>query len=284
MSAGQPDPLLPTAEAASAEWARRVRAHNEAPARVGLARSRDERWSSAVEAFTADPGRRDEPALEVLRALVRPGETWLDIGAGAGRYALPLALVGANVVAVEPSKSMSDALRAGLATHGIRNVTVIDEAWPMPRPPAVDVAFIAHVGYGSEEIGPFLDAMEESARRLCVAVMFPEAPSAAADPFWAAVHGVERESLPALREFLVLQIARRRPFELRLVPRHPAVAPDAAADLRFLRNHLRVEPGTPADLRLQQAIANLGADAALIERRSPVGIVTWDPAPSLTAG
>ena len=41
--------------------------------------------------FRADPARTDEPALDALLALVRPGETWLDIGAGAGRYALPIA-------------------------------------------------------------------------------------------------------------------------------------------------------------------------------------------------
>ena len=29
--------------------------------------------------------------LDALLALVRSGETWLDVGAGAGRFALPIA-------------------------------------------------------------------------------------------------------------------------------------------------------------------------------------------------
>ena len=41
--------------------------------------------------FISDPARTDDPVLEELLALTLPGETWLDIGAGAGRFALPIA-------------------------------------------------------------------------------------------------------------------------------------------------------------------------------------------------
>ena len=62
---------------------------------------------------------------------------------------------------------------------------------------AADVALISHVGYDVEDIGPFLDAMEGSARRLCVAVLLERPPPTPADRLWPLIHGVERAS-PAI--------------------------------------------------------------------------------------
>jgi len=231
-----------------------------------------------VEAFSADPRRTDEPALDALRTLVRPPETWLDIGAGAGRYALPLALAGAKVIAVEPSQMMANALHGQTAEHGLSNIRLIEAEWPMADPPVADVAFIAHVGYGSAEIEPFLEAMEKSARRLCVAMMLSRAPSSAADPYWLPVHGIEREPLPALPEFLMLQLARRRTFEVRLLPRYRDIRSDPAADLHFLRRHLRVAPDTEEDERLgREYERRRERGESPHPRAEPVGIVTWEP-------
>lgn len=253
-------------------------AHHDAATRLGRERGREDTWGSAVEAFTADPKRVDEPALDALRAQVQPGETWLDIGAGAGRYALPLALAGASVIAVEPSRSMASALRANLVEHAVPNVRVIEEEWPMAEPPIADVAFIAHVGYGSEDIGPFLDAMEVSARRMCVAMMLAKPPSSAADGYWLPVHGFERESLPALPEFLMLQLSRRRMFRVRLLPRFEDVRADPEADLRFLRRHLRIEAGSDEDERLRAEYAYRCARGEVLRPAGEsIGIVTWEP-------
>jgi ubiquinone/menaquinone biosynthesis C-methylase UbiE len=67
-------------------------------------------YAPVTSLFRADPTRTDEPALASLLALVEPGDTWLDIGAGAGRYALPIARAvastGGEVIAVDPSSGM----------------------------------------------------------------------------------------------------------------------------------------------------------------------------------
>src|SRR5205823_7133549 len=121
--------------------------------------------------FRDDPRRTNGPALEVLRGLVRPDETWLDIGAGGGRYALPLALLAREVIALDPSEGMLGVLEQGMAEHGLANVRIVRARWPTAEPPRADVAFIAHVGYDIAEIGPFLDGMEAAAERLCVAML-----------------------------------------------------------------------------------------------------------------
>jgi SAM-dependent methyltransferase len=231
--------------------------------------------------FRADPRRTGEPALDLLRALVRPGETWLDIGAGGGRYALPLALLAKTVIAVEPSEGMRAVLQEGMAEHGISNIHILPARWPMDAAPTADVALMAHIGYDIEEIGPFLDAVEASVRRLCVAVLVTPAPPQPAEAFWPPIHGEARVSLPALTEFLVLLLARRRLFELRLCEREPLMHADEEGQLRWLYQQLFVAPDTGKGRRLAElardAVTERGGRWALSWSPGPLGIATWRP-------
>ena len=117
---------MTTATAAELEtvWAERVRANREQVDRVREVPDRDF-YAPVSSLFVADPRRTGEEALEALLALTVPGDRWLDIGAGAGRYALPLAIEVAEVIAVEPSASMRNALRTGKAEHGLSNLRIV---------------------------------------------------------------------------------------------------------------------------------------------------------------
>ena len=115
--------------------------------------------------------RTDDPVLDRLLTEARPTDTWLDVGAGAGRFALPIARRVRDVVAVDPSERMLAALQEIAAEHGIANVRSIIARWPMPDAPSADVVLIAHVGYDVEAIGPFVSALEAAARRRCLAVL-----------------------------------------------------------------------------------------------------------------
>src|SRR3990170_6580671 len=68
-------------------------------------------YAPVKDRFRMDPRRTDDATLEVLLALARPDDVWLDVGAGGGRYALPLALAVREVVAIDSSPSMIAALR-----------------------------------------------------------------------------------------------------------------------------------------------------------------------------
>ena len=199
--------------------------------------------------FRADPTRTDEPVLVELLRAVQPGETWLDIGAGAGRYALPLARAlarsGGSVTAVDPSRGMLDALRETAAEHAIDNVRVVEGRWPdvAPEAGAADVALIAHVSYDIAEIGPFLAAMEAAARRLCVAVLMERQPSSIADVCWPSVWGEERVPLPALPEFVErLRAPGRRPV-ITMLEREPRRFASRDELEGFLRRQLWVADG-----------------------------------------
>lgn len=276
------DPLRPDPAAALDAWADRVRRNREQAERRRLALpERGDFYAPIAGWFRADPRREGDATLDALRALVRPDETVLDIGAGGGRYALPLALHARGVIAVEPSEGMRAVLTEGMAEHGIDNVRVVAETWPCEEPPRADVALIAHVGYDIEAFGPFLDAMEDVADRLCVAVMLSRPPPSRADPFWEAVHGEPRDPLPALPEFLALQLARGRLCEVTFAE-YGGIAYDTEDDiLRFLRQQLWIAADTPEDARLRAMLPDYVREEAgriaLTHNPGVLGIVTWEP-------
>ena len=270
-------------------WADRVRANREQAERVRETQTGD--FYAPVSAlFVADPRRTGEPALDALLASAQPEETWLDIGAGAGRYALPLALRVRSVIAVEPSAGMRRALRTGLGEHGIANVRVVAATWPagldeLGALPAADVSLIAHVGYDIEEIGPFLDAMESATGDRCLAVLTDRSPASVADPFWPLVHGETRVPLPALPELVALLRARGCETEVIRVERSPRSFESVPALTSFLRRQLFITEGGDKDLHFRAILPDHitrrdGAWTLTDPPHGAIGVVTWRAARS----
>ncbi len=271
-------------------WADRVRRNREQVDRRREVPDAPDFYGPVTSLFRADPRRTDDPTLDALLALARPGDTWLDIGAGAGRYALPLALRVREVVAVEPSDGMRAALAELMAEHGIANVRSIADRWPpTPGSPgdglAGDVALIAHLGYDIESIGPFLDAMERAADRACAAVLMDRQPSSIADPFWPPIHGEERVALPALSEFVELLEARGRQPRVQRAARPPRGFDSREELTAFIRRQLWLAEGGAADRRLgtlvvERAIEQDGRWTVASAAASAVGLVVWAPDPA----
>ncbi len=278
------------ASVAEEAWASRVRANRDQVDRVREVPDGTDFYAPVSSMFRADPTRTDDPVLDLLLGMTRPGKSWLDIGAGAGRYALPVARAlapsGGRVIALDASASMLGALREIAEDHGIENVTTIESRWPpsdlRPAELAADVALIAHVGYDIEAIGPFLDAMEAAAGRACVAVMMEQMPASAADPFWPPVHGESRAALPALPDLIDLLVARGR---------HPTVQWVAAETRRyesrdslaaFAVRQLWIDPAGPKGEALRSTLDDLAVEddqGWTIRGRGPIdlGVVTWEP-------
>jgi len=273
-----------TSASLEAAWADRVRANREQAERLRETQTPDF-YAPVSGLFVADPRRTGEPALDELAAMAGHDETWLDIGAGAGRYALPLALRVKRVIAVEPSAGMRRALRAGIDEHGIVNVRVVAGAWPaaleeLGRLPAADVALIAHVGYDIEEIGPFIDGMEAAARDRCVAILTDSSPGAVADPFWPLVHGEARVPLPALPDLVELLASRGRTPKVRRVDRSPRTFDSVPALTAFLRRQLFITEGGEKDLHFRAILPDLitrrdGGWTLAEPPAGTLGVVTW---------
>ena len=280
---------MTTATAAALEdaWAARVRANREQVDRVREVPDRDF-YAPVSSLFVADPRRTGEEALDALLVLADPEDRWLDIGAGAGRYALPLAGYVAEIIAVEPSVSMRNALRTGVEEHGIENLRIVAGAWPaalasLGQPPVAEVALIAHVGYDIEEIGPFIEAMERAASRLCVAMLTDQSPASVADPFWPIVHGMDRVPLPAMPELVELLRAKGRSTEIRRVERPSRTFDSFEGLATFVRRQLWIDEEGEKEGRFRAALAEMARErdddgwTLATPPVGSVGILTWSP-------
>jgi SAM-dependent methyltransferase len=274
--------LRPTEEQVLAAWREAVLADNRQVEGLPNRPRPEDFYAPVAEQFRADPRREGEASLNYLRSLVRPDETWLDLGAGGGRYSLALALRAKRVYAVEPSAGMREVLASSMAQSGISNIDVFDERWPGPSEcPVADCGLISQVGYDIAEIGPFLDQFEAHVSRMCVAMLLENAPVADFAPLWRPVHGEDRALLPGLREMMTLLFARGSLPELRLFEARRPVFRSLDELHRASRRPIWVREGTQEDARLRIAI-EAGAlpvegGYSLWAKPRSLGIITWSP-------
>ncbi|MEA2026339.1 MAG: hypothetical protein U9O18_06580 [Chloroflexota bacterium] len=276
------DPLRPTERVATEAWAARVRAGREQIERLREIEDPADFYAPMARRFARDPHRTDEPALDALRSMAEPGDTWLDLGAGGGRYSLPLALEVARVHAIDPSPSMLDVLCGGMSQYGIDNIDITAGEWPLEgdAPPA-DVALMAHVGYGIEAFGAFLDAAEAAVSRRCVVVMRASDADGSRDALWHEIHGEPRVPYPMLQELLMLLVARDTVPEVALVDRGTWGSADREELLDASRRQLWLRPGSTKDRALQDLVkaraTERNGDWAIDWVTTQDGVVSWQP-------
>ncbi len=243
--------LRPDPDAMGAEWRDLVTAEREQTERLREWHETDY-YRPVAQHFVEDPRRAGDEMLNALRSFCAPDVTWLDVGAGGGRNALPLALLSKRVTAIEPSEAMREVLTGVARDNRIENVEVLPLRWPEGSESIqVDYSLMAHVGYDIVEINPFLDALERSTRKRCFASMMAHAPSSGFETLWQEVHGEPRYTLPAMREFLHLLLARgavTRRTHLR--PRRRAASagryPCVGASPSLAQRRFRERPQAPA--------------------------------------
>ncbi len=125
-----------------------------------------------------DPGRiKLLPAREILlRAGLKGGDTFLDVGAGTGYFAFPASeIVGSDgkVIAVDVSGEMVAELQARAAKRGARNMEIRKSAEydVMVEHGVVDLAFMCAVLHEIDEKARFLARIKitlKPAGRLCI--------------------------------------------------------------------------------------------------------------------
>jgi len=135
---------------------------------------REDVWAGRAGDFHARVNRRWETAVttrETILAHVDTTTTVLDIGAGTGAWAVPLANQVARVTALEPSAAMLEVLAANLEGAGVANVDVVAERWPDAQLTPHDVVLCSHAMYGADDLVAFVRPMEALARRRVILVV-----------------------------------------------------------------------------------------------------------------
>jgi SAM-dependent methyltransferase len=238
-------------------------------------------WKDRAKHFRLDPRRTDDPLVHFLSSMLRPEDTLLDVGAGAGRLGLPLALRCQHVTAVEPSSSMASALREDAEYYKIGNVSVVQARWEEAEVEACDIVLCAHVLYTVKDVGRFLQKMTSKARREVWVVLFQEPPQMGLYPLWRMVHGEDRLGLPSLPEL------REVLGEMGIEARHHHLPPRSSSSETVgsreeaheaLRSRMFVAEGSAKDRRLgrvlEEALEETEGGYRLRWRRSLAPVVT----------
>ena len=235
-------------------WGEMVRVEHEQSDRMRGVRPTDH-WTDYARQFKDDPHRQGDPLVEALRAHLRPEDTLLDVGAGGGRLALPLALSCRSVTAVEPSPSMCAVLRETADEYGIENVSITESGWLEASVESADVALCSHVVYVIEDIGAFVRKLNGHARRLVLCVLFHSPPQSQIYGLWEQVHGEPRHRLPCLPEFLpVLEELGIQATVTEIGGQGPRGFDSLEEARQMIQRRLYVASGTPAMERLEQAM------------------------------
>lgn len=271
-------------QSAAEVWRRRVeRHHAQSRAVMDESALSGDFWRSLAPSFRADPRRTDDEALNAVSELAESCDSLLDVGGGAGRFAVALALEGKAATVVDPSESMIEQLREAADEAGADNVTAVLADWESAEPNPADAVLCSHVVYGVADIAPFVRKLSAHARRRVIMLSFVDSPQASVAPLWEPVHGERRVNLPALPELMnVLWEIGVYPSVRMLTPTAPQSFESEEAALSELARRLFVGESASAQARLQSAAADfleLTADGGLrIVGAKPArqGAIWWD--------
>jgi SAM-dependent methyltransferase len=128
-------------------------------------------WDRRAPTFARSTQARSDAFLDVIAPYVSARKTLIDVGAGSGRHAVPLAERLEWVTAVEPSEGM----RAQIPHRD--NMTVVASTWQDAAVAPADLLICSHVLYGVADPVSFIVKMEASARERLF-IMLRESPMA----------------------------------------------------------------------------------------------------------
>ena len=117
--------------------------------------------------------RPDQLLYFILRG-IDSETTVLDVGAGSGRWTIPLARIAKRVTAVEPSSTMIDNLHKNIASAKLQNIQIIKSSWEDSIVEPHDIIVCAHAMYASPDLASFVRKIERYTTRTCyLAIRLP---------------------------------------------------------------------------------------------------------------
>ncbi len=270
----------------SLAWQRLVVGEHEQADRVrGDAAMSEDFWKPFAHRFAPEKGvdGSADPGLEDILRLVRPGDSILDVGAGGGRIAIPVAQQCRQVTAVDPSQSMLERLNEHAGKWGVRNIQTVASTWEAAEVGPADVVICAHVMYTVRDPVAFVRKLEAHARRTVAIVMFDEPAVSQYFPLWPLVHGEERMRLPCLAELERLLVEMRVVHHKEeLPPREPRGFENIEQAVSESMGRLFVAPDSPRAAKVEKAVkaslAPYGDGVRFVWARAQrPSLITWKP-------
>jgi ubiquinone/menaquinone biosynthesis C-methylase UbiE len=108
--------------------------------------------------------------IDTVKAELSGHERIIDIGAGTGLFAIPLARSGHRITAIEPSAEMVRIFTEKLLPEDFPRIDIHTSTWDQWRSRRHDAALCAHSIYGMSDITRALEKMRDSADRTVLLV------------------------------------------------------------------------------------------------------------------
>src|SRR4030095_6012184 len=137
----------------------------------------DDRWGGeTAQRYRYDPHRSLDANLEVIASYVQREDVLIDVGGGAGRISLPLALRCREVVNVDASAGMLAAFEALAAGAGIQNERAVKSGWWSAGGTEGAVPLWSGVTEFLRDIVSFVRKLEAASRRRVLILVWSEPP------------------------------------------------------------------------------------------------------------
>ncbi|HII97670.1 MAG TPA: class I SAM-dependent methyltransferase [Methanoregula sp.] len=231
-------------------------------------------------------GRNRDQTLARLNAMaIPPGSRVLDIGAGPGTFAIPLASGGCAVTAVEPSSVMREALGEQIENEGISTITVIPKCWEDVSLPALGEPFdavIASYSLTMMDIAGAVAKMQDCCRGTVHLFWFLTPPTWAQvnRDLWPLIHGGEFPGEP-MADWLWQVLAEMGIYANLIVEEKSACTRFATIDDAMEEYSRRLRCTTPAHAdtlaNYLHATLRLDADGYTIGNRTLGAHIWWKP-------
>ena len=157
---------------------------------------------AAARQFRFDPRRELDRNMAVIASYVEPDDVVVDVGGGAGRVCLPLALLCKEVLNIEPSPGMGVEFESLAREAGITNARLVPISLAEAPAPRGDIAFTADVTYFVREIAGFIHQLEAAASRRVMITIWSEPPPNRRAKLFQLVYGEEQAALPGQAQLL----------------------------------------------------------------------------------
>jgi len=172
--------------------------------RARFAGPEQDAWAGLAKNFQMDPRRPLDAQLDKIASYLGADDTLIDVGGGAGRLSLPLALRCREAVVIDPSAGMRDVFEATAKDAGISNARFVQAAWLEAEGIAGDVALVAHVTYFVREIVPFVEKLRAATRRRVVIGVRSVPPPNQVATIFRLAHREELAPVPGHNELLAV--------------------------------------------------------------------------------
>ncbi len=281
---------------AAEHYTARIDALHAQRARLHGAPRLDDPWAGTVaRRFRADPHRALDANLAVVASYVRPEDVLLDVGGGAGRVALPLALRCREVTVVDASPGMGVEFVTAASEAGLTNARFVHANWLEAEGLQGDVVLTSNVTYFVREIVPFIEKLASAARRRVLITVWSVANPNQNAALFRLVYGEEPVGVPGYRELLPVLWDLGLLPDVHVLPGIPQVpggnmgarrpqTPEDAVQLALQGQWLGAHDHTRARRLIEERFAELFAPSPegfqpLWRQEAREMLITWETAP-----